>query len=205
MTDKKDCMTMEQAEQKMECLREVFSIVRLVDGEMLEKRAEHSADADVMEMCQCYSFWNKAKPCENCISMKSLREKKQAAKLEFLDSDIFQVFSRYVEIDGKPYVMEMLKKLDEDTLLAVFEGVPQFEVSKDAVAAGVKAVDLFTENAAVFASKGEMRKLVQGGGVSLNKEKLEAFDQVITSADLLDEKYLLVQRGKKNYYLIIAK
>lgn len=77
MTDKKDCMTMEQAEQKMECLREVFSIVRLVDGEMLEKRAEHSADADAdaMEMCQCYSFWNKAKPCENCISMKSLREK----------------------------------------------------------------------------------------------------------------------------------
>ena len=117
MTDKKDCMTMEQAEQKMECLREVFSIVRLVDGEMLEKRAEHSPDADAMEMCQCYSFWNKAKPCENCISMKSLREKKQAAKLEFLDSDIFQVFSRYVEIDGKPYVMEMLKKLDEDTLI----------------------------------------------------------------------------------------
>ena len=100
---------------------------------------------------------------------------------------------------------DALKKLDEDTLLAVFEGVPQFEVSKDAVAAGVKAVDLFTENAAIFASKGEMRKLVQGGGVSLNKEKLEAFDQVITSADLLDEKYLLVQRGKKNYYLIIAK
>ena len=100
---------------------------------------------------------------------------------------------------------DALKKLDEDTLLAVFEGVPQFEVSKDAVSAGVKAVDLFTENAAIFASKGEMRKLVQGGGVSLNKEKLEAFDQVITSADLLDEKYLLVQRGKKNYYLIIAK
>ena len=61
------------------------------------------------------------------------------------------------------------------------------------------------ENAAVFASKGEMRKLVQGGGVSLNKEKLTAFDQVITTADLLDDKYLLVQRGKKNYYLIIAK
>ena len=101
---------------------------------------------------------------------------------------------------------DALKKLDEDTLLAVFEGVPQFEVSRmDAVSAGVKAVDLFTDNAAVFASKGEMRKLVQGGGVSLNKEKLEAFDQVITSADLLDEKYLLVQRGKKNYYLIIAK
>ena len=100
---------------------------------------------------------------------------------------------------------DALKKLDEDTLLAVFEGVPQFEISRDALAAGVKAVDLFVDNAAVFASKGEMRKLVQGGGVSLNKEKLTAFDQVITTADLLDEKYLLVQRGKKNYYLIIAK
>ena len=100
---------------------------------------------------------------------------------------------------------DALKKLDEDTLLAVFEGVPQFEISRDALAAGVKAVDLFVDNAAVFASKGEMRKLVQGGGVSLNKEKLAAFDQVITTADLLDEKYLLVQRGKKNYYLIIAK
>ena len=100
---------------------------------------------------------------------------------------------------------ESLRKLDEDTLLAVFEGVPQFEISRDALAEGVKAVDLFVDNAAVFASKGEMRKLVQGGGVSLNKEKLEAFDQVITTADLLDEKYLLVQRGKKNYYLLIAK
>ena len=65
---------------------------------------------------------------------------------------------------------------------------PQFEISRDALAAGVKAVDLFVDNAAVFASKGEMRKLVQGGGVSLNKEKLAAFDQVITTADLLDEK-----------------
>ncbi|MBS5550988.1 MAG: tyrosine--tRNA ligase [Bacteroides sp.] len=100
---------------------------------------------------------------------------------------------------------EALKKLDEDTLLSVFEGVPQFEVSKAEIEAGVKAVDLFTEKATVFPSKGEMRKLVQGGGVSLNKEKLAAPDQEITAADLLDGKYLLVQRGKKNYYLLIAK
>ena len=100
---------------------------------------------------------------------------------------------------------EALKKLDEATLLSVFEGVPQFEVSRDAMSAGVKAVDLLVEQAAVFPSKGEMRKLVQGGGVSLNKEKLAAFDRVITTEDLLDDKYLLVQRGKKNYYLIIAK
>ena len=100
---------------------------------------------------------------------------------------------------------EALKKLDENTLLSVFEGVPQFEVAKSDIEAGIKAVDLFAEKAAVFASKGEMRKLVQGGGVSLNKEKLAAFDQTVTSADLLNGKYLLVQRGKKNYYLVIAK
>ena len=100
---------------------------------------------------------------------------------------------------------EALHKLDEATLLAVFEGVPQFEIDKNLLAEGVKAVDLFVESAAVFPSKGEMRKLVQGGGVSLNKEKMAAFDQVITTADLLNDKYLLVQRGKKNYYLVIAK
>lgn len=100
---------------------------------------------------------------------------------------------------------ETLHKIDEDTLLAVFEGVPQFEISKSLLEDGVKAVDLFAEHAAVFASKGEMRKLVQGGGVSVNKEKLAAFDKVLTTEDLLNGKYILVQRGKKNYYLIIAK
>ena len=75
----------------------------------------------------------------------------------------------------------------------------------NSVEAGVKAVDLFAEHAAIFASKGEMRKLVQGGGVSVNKEKLTAFDKIITTDDLLNGKYLLVQRGKKNYYLINVK
>lgn len=100
---------------------------------------------------------------------------------------------------------EALLKLDEDTLLAVFEGVPHFEVSREELTAGIKAVDLCTEKAAIFASKGEMRKLVQSGGISVNKEKLAAADAVIDSSALLDGKYLLVQRGKKNYYLLIAK
>ena len=99
---------------------------------------------------------------------------------------------------------ESLLKLDEKTLLAVFSGVPHFEVAR-AEAVGAKAVDLFAEKTQCFASKGEMRKLVQGGGVSLNKEKLSAFDKIITEEDLLDGKYLLVQRGKKNYYLITVK
>ena len=87
----------------------------------------------------------------------------------------------------------------------MFDGVPQFEVSREALAEGVKAVDLTTDLAAIFASKGEMRKLVQGGGVSVNKEKLAAFDQVMTTENLLNDKYILVQKGKKNYYLIIVK
>ena len=100
---------------------------------------------------------------------------------------------------------DALRRLDEDTLLSVFEGVPQFEVAKTDIKAGIKAVDLLADKVKVFSSKGEMRKLVQGGGVSVNKEKLAAFDKLITSCDLLDDKYLLVQRGKKNYYLLIAK
>lgn len=100
---------------------------------------------------------------------------------------------------------DALRSLDEDTLLAVFDGVPRFEVPASLFGEGVKAVELATEHAAIFPSKGEMRKLVQGGGVSLNKEKLAAFDQLLTADNLLNGKYLLLQKGKKNYYLVIAK
>ncbi len=95
---------------------------------------------------------------------------------------------------------ESLMKLDDSTLLSLFEGVPMFEIAKDKL--GEPAVELFTRDAAIFSSKGEMRKLVQGGGISLNKEKLTQFDHPITAEDLINGKYLLVQRGKKNYYLI---
>jgi len=100
---------------------------------------------------------------------------------------------------------DTLKKIDEDTLLSVFEGVPQFKISKEKLAEGIKAIDLLTEYAAVFPSKGEMRKLVQSGGVSLNKEKLESQDTTIDGSYLLNGKYLLAQRGKKNYFLLIAE
>ena len=101
---------------------------------------------------------------------------------------------------------ESLVKLDEQTLLDVFSGVPQFEINRELLKGeGTKAVDLFAEHTQCFPSKGEMRKLTQGGGVSLNKEKLASFDQMVTEADLLDGKYLLVQQGKKKYFLLIAK
>lgn len=101
---------------------------------------------------------------------------------------------------------DSLVKLDEQTLLDVFAGVPQFTFDRSLLEGeGVKAVDLTVEHTQCFASKGEMRKLTQGGGVSLNKEKLTAADRPVTSADLLDGKYLLVQQGKKKYFLLIAK
>jgi len=100
---------------------------------------------------------------------------------------------------------EALRKLDEDTLLAVFEGVPQFRVSKTLFNDGVKFIDLLTDHAAVFPSKGEMRKMVQAGGVSINKEKLAGQDEIAEASALLNDKYLLVQKGKKNYFLLIAE
>lgn len=100
---------------------------------------------------------------------------------------------------------DVLKKLDEDTLLSVFEGVPQFNISANELTSGVKAIELLTDKASVFPSKGEMRKMVQSGGVSLNKEKLHDQDYLITTADLLNNKYILVQRGKKNYFLLLAE
>jgi tyrosyl-tRNA synthetase len=100
---------------------------------------------------------------------------------------------------------ETLRKLDEDTLLSVFDGVPRFDVSRSDIEAGVRAIELLTDRAQVFPSKGEMRKLVQSGGVSINKEKLADADTVIDSSKLLNDKYILVQRGKKNYFLLIVR
>ena len=93
---------------------------------------------------------------------------------------------------------EILHKIDEETLLSVFEGVPQFEISKAKLEEGVPAIALLTDEAAVFPSKGEMKKMTQGGGVSINKEKLTDQNTLITTAHLLNDKYILAQRGKKN-------
>ena len=99
---------------------------------------------------------------------------------------------------------ENLLQLDEQTFTDVFKDVPHYEVSKDVL--GQPVVEVFNqEGMQIFPSKSEMRKLVKGGGVSLNKEKLAAFDQPVTSEDLIDGKYLLIQKGKKNYSLIIVK
>lgn len=98
-----------------------------------------------------------------------------------------------------------LKTLDEETLLQVFEGVPQYEISKADLADGIHASELLTQTAAVFPSKGEMKKLVQSGGVMINKNKLESAEESIDLSYLIGGKYILAQKGKKNYFLLIAK
>ena len=100
---------------------------------------------------------------------------------------------------------EALKAADERTILEVFDGVPQFEVGRDDLAGGVPFATLCTEKAAVFASKGELRRLVQGGGIALNGTKLAEADRPVTPEDLISDKFLLVQKGKKNYFLLIVK
>ena len=100
---------------------------------------------------------------------------------------------------------ETLHNIDETTLLDVFEGVPQFEVSRADIEAGIRLADLLVEKAPVFPSKAEMRKLVQQGGFSVNKEKV-ADPMAVASTDmLLNDKYIIVQRGKKQYYLLIVR
>ena len=100
--------------------------------------------------------------------------------------------------------VDNLKNIDEKTLLEVFEGVPQFEVSAADIKAGIPFSQLATEKAAVFPSKGELRRLVQGGGVSMGGAKLTDPDQPVNSESLISGKFILIQKGKKNYFLIKA-
>src|SRR6056297_3114588 len=97
---------------------------------------------------------------------------------------------------------EELKALDEKTFLSVFEGVPIFTVSMDKLKEGVPALDLLTDEAAVFPSKGELKRLIKGGGLSLNKQKVASMDATINDEYLLNNKYILVQKGKKNYFVL---
>lgn len=97
---------------------------------------------------------------------------------------------------------EQLQKLDESTFLSVFEGVPAFEISSGEISSGISLTELLAEKTKVFQSKGEMRRFVKGGGLSLNKEKITDPEVNISLSDLINNKYLLVQKGRKNYFLL---
>jgi tyrosyl-tRNA synthetase len=97
---------------------------------------------------------------------------------------------------------ELLKTIDENTFMDVFEGVPQFIVSQKELEEGLNLPDLLTVKTSIFSSRGELRRLIQGGGLSLNKEKINHPDFVVTKGHLINEKYILIQKGKKTYFLI---
>ena len=100
---------------------------------------------------------------------------------------------------------DALRKLDEETFLQVFEGVETFEIPRAELEAGIPPLDLLAEKTKIFPSKGEARKMIQGNGLSLNKEKLTDAQTPITAAALINNKYLLFQKGKKNYYLVVVE
>ena len=101
--------------------------------------------------------------------------------------------------------LAFLAHLDHEGVLEVFEGIPQYTVSRIDLEKGINILDLLANDTQVFASKGEARKMLQGGGVSLNKDKLNNIEQIITTSNLTGGRYLIVQKGKKNYFLIIAE
>ena len=98
--------------------------------------------------------------------------------------------------------LDDLAKLTEDLFLDIFDGVPQFEIAKSEISAGISFVDLLAEKTQIFPSKGETRKMIQGGGVALNKLKVENVELQVTQKDLINDKYILIQKGKKNYFVI---
>lgn len=100
---------------------------------------------------------------------------------------------------------QTLKNMDEPTFLSVFEGVPIFTIEKVALQEGINIVDLLAEKSSVFPSKGELRRTITGGGLQLNKEKIDNGDRMVGMGDLLNDKYLLIQKGKKSFYLLIAE
>ncbi len=100
---------------------------------------------------------------------------------------------------------ESLAALDEDTFMSVFEGVPQYELERSALEAGIPLLDFLSTQTTIFPSKGEARRMVEGGGLSINKEKVADLNADVTAAKLINGKYMLVQKGKKNYYVVIAK
>jgi tyrosyl-tRNA synthetase len=101
--------------------------------------------------------------------------------------------------------METLKRIDEETFLSVFEGVPTYNFSKNSLQKGVNLMDLLVDDAGLFGSKGELRRLIKGGGISINKEKVNDSDMTINMDYLLNDKYILIQKGKKNYFVLIAE
>lgn len=171
----------------------------------------NASDEDVERYIKVFSFRSKEE-IESLIAQHQeaphmrLLQKELAKDVTILvhsEEDYNQSVEASGILFGKD-TAEQLKQLDEEMLLAIMDGVPRSEVPKSAIEQGVNIIDFLSEHINVFPSKGEARKMLQGGGVSMNKAKVDSVDTVIDSSFLLNNKYILAQKGKKNYYLIVA-
>ncbi len=172
----------------------------------------NSSDEDVKKYVRIFTLFTK----EEVEAME--KEHEQAPHLRILQKAVakditvrvhsLEAYETAVEASEILFgnaTTEALLKIDEETLLTIFDGVPQMSISQSALSEGIPAVDLLTTNAPVFPSKGEARKMIQGGGVSINKSKLTDPMQSVNKDQLLNNKYILIQKGKKNYYLLKAE
>jgi len=137
--------------------------------------------------------------------MRALQQRlaKEVTCMVHSENDYNTAVAASIILFGKA-TTEELKNLDEKTFLSVFEGVPMFDIEKSKIESGINVLSLLAEETQVFPSKGELRRTIQGGGVSINKEKVANEEISIDSSRLLNNKYILVQKGKKNYFLIKA-
>jgi tyrosyl-tRNA synthetase len=172
----------------------------------------NTSDADAEKYVKIFTLTSK-KDIEDLVRMHNkephlrLLQKHLAEKLTIMvhSHDEFDKAVEASQILFGKGTNESLGKLDERTFLSIFEGVPQFSIDKSMLDNGISILVLLSEKTQSFPSKGELRRLIHGGGLSLNKTKIDNEEQVIKSNNLLNRKYLLFQKGKKNYFLIIAK
>lgn len=206
-------------------------LIKKADGTKFGKTAEGNVwlDPERTSPYKFYQYWINAsdEDAENFIKIFTLltkeevdaiiNEHKKAPHLRILQKRLAEEVTILVhskeDLDtaiaaskilfGKA-TTEELKSLDEKTFLSVFEGVPMFDIEQSKIDAGVNVLNLLAEETQVFPSKGELRRTIKGGGVSINKEKIQSEEITINSERLLNDKYILVQKGKKNYFLIRA-
>lgn len=154
----------------------------LNEKEVMDLIEKHNQEPHMRELQKCLAK-------ELTITIHSVEEFEKAVKA----SDI--LFGKSTADD--------LMSLDAETLLQVFEGVPQFTITKEQL--GGSFIELFADSVAVFPSKGDLRRLVKGGGISINKQKVEDAEMAVTAENLIADKYILIQKGKKNYTLIVVE
>jgi tyrosyl-tRNA synthetase len=169
----------------------------------------NASDGDASSFIRIFTLLSKteieALEAEHAIAPNLRVLQKALAKditIRVHSSEDFEMAVEASEILFGKGTTESLKKLSEQDLLAIMEGVPQMEISKADLNSGVLAVDFLAEKTSIFPSKGEAKKMIQGGGVSINKEKITDIALSVNVSHLLNERYLIVQKGKKNYFLV---